>query len=191
MHRFALALALALVTTFADGDNLPSCEVGEAHPANPPETEQFAFMLGTHDVTLHAWQAPSGTWTPPRPVGAQWNGYWGLGGAAIVDEWFDPPADDADLKGRGINVRVFDAETAEWKMMWVARPGYQVQDLRARVEPDGLTMWQIYPERANWKAVFEILDDDTWARTSYARDTDDADWQPQFRLVATRTCLHE
>lgn len=191
MHRFVMAAAFAFTMALASADERPRCEVGAPHPDNPPETDEFTFLLGTHDIALHAWQPQSGTWTPPRPVGAEWNGYWGLGGAAIVDEWFDPPADDTALKGRGINVRIYDTASNEWKMMWVARPGYQVQDLRARLEEDGLTMWQIYPERENWKAVFEILDENTWARTGYSRESSDADWQPQFRLVATRTCSLE
>ena len=186
--RVAMILVALGLTTATWGDDRPICDVGAPHAGNPAETAQFEFMLGTHEVTLHAWQAASSNWTPPRPINAEWNGYWGLDGAAIVDEWFDPPSSPDDLAARGVNVRIYDPASAEWKMMWVARPGYQVQDLRAKVEPDGLTMWQVYPERANWKAVFEILDERRWARTSYQRATADADWQPQFRLVATRTC---
>lgn len=76
-------------------------------------------------------------------------------------------------------------------MMWVALPGHQVQDLRAEMRDGVLTMWQIYPERAGWKAEFEIIDADRWARVDYLQDPESGDWTPRFRLAATRTsCNH-
>jgi hypothetical protein len=70
-------------------------------------------------------------------------------------------------------------------MMWISTAGRQVQDLRAETIAGELTMWQVYPERPGWKAVFERIDADRWARVSYQQDEQGA-WQPQFRLEATR-----
>jgi hypothetical protein len=157
-----------------------SCDVGEVSASAPTETQQFAFLLGEHEVTLHAWTGSA--WTPPRPVNAHWRGWYGLSGAAIYDEWVDPAPNTGGL---GVNVRIYDPEEAVWKMMWVSTTGMQVQDLRAEMRGGVLTMWQVYPERPGWKAEFEVLDDDRWARVSYQQDEAGA-WQPQFRLVATR-----
>ena len=136
----------------------------------------FDFLLGEHDVTLHAWTGDG--WTPPRPQNAEWHGYKGLRDAVIIDEWFDPQA------GNGINVRMYDAEEKIWHMMWVSTNGKQVQDLRAQVREGTLTMWQAYPERPNWHAEFSSIDACTWAREDGV--TKDGDWQPRFRLVATK-----
>ena len=100
----------------------------------------------------------------------------------IQDEWIDP---DPSTGGLGVNVRIYDPEENVWKMMWVSTSGRQVQDLRAQMQEGGLTMWQVYPERPGWKAVFEVLDEKRWARVSYQRN-EQGTWQPQFRLEATR-----
>ena len=157
-----------------------TCDVGSLSDSAPAETQQFSFLLGDHEVTLHAWTGSG--WTPPRPVNARWRGWYGLSGTAIYDEWEDP---DPNTGGLGVNVRMYDDAEGVWKMMWIATTGLQVQDLRAEVRDGVLTMWQVYPERPGWKAEFEILGDDQWARVSYQQD-EAGDWQPQFRLVATR-----
>ncbi len=70
--------------------------------------------------------------------------------------------------------------------MWISLPERQVQDLRAEVQGGTLTLWQVYPERPGWKAEFEIVDADHWARVSYVTDRDSDQWTPQYRLAATR-----
>lgn len=146
----------------------------------PQETAQFHFMVGQHEVALHAWTGQA--WTPPRPQGARWNGWYGLAGLAVYDEWIDP---DPVRGGLGVNVRTYDAESAEWKMMWVSTTNMQVQDLRAKLIDGVLTMWQVYPERPGWKAEFEPLDEHRWQRVDYNKD-DQGQWQPGFKLVASR-----
>ena len=162
----------------------PRCDYGAPHKNAPDQLKQFAFLIGDYAVTLHAWQGNQ--WSPPQPgVTARWNGWYGLGGMAIFDEWYHPDtAQDPDAS-RGVNVRMYDPEAEEWDMMWVATGGHQVQDLRAKVKDGELWMWQVYPERPNFKAKFEISDADSWARISYTKN-DDGVWVEQFKLAATR-----
>lgn len=160
-----------------------ACDYGKPHPNAPPQTSQFGFLIGEFEISLHGWH--DGAWSPPRPMGAHWNGRYGLNGMAIYDEWYDPGPDDPDGVW-GVNVRTFDPEAGLWKMMWISLPERQVQDLRAEVRDGTLTMWQVYPERPNWKAEFEITDDDHWARISYVEDPGTDKWSPQYRLAATR-----
>lgn len=148
-------------------------------PAVGMAQTDFDFLIGQHDVTLHAWTGNG--WTPPRPVNAEWHGERGLRDAVIQDEWFDP---DPKQGGSGINIRMFDAAAQDWKMMWISTSGKQVQDLRAKLIDGVLTMWQVYPEREGWKAEFEVLDQCRWARADYVEQ--DGEWMPRFRLVATR-----
>lgn len=112
-------------------------------------------------------------------------GVGALGGLAVIDEWFHPdPAQDPDAP-RGINVRIYDPEAGEWDMMWIATGAHQVQDLRAKMIDGVLTMWQVYPERADFKAEFEVYDQDHWARLEYTRN-DGGEWEPRFKLAASR-----
>lgn len=163
---------------------LASCDYGEAHPEAPPEFAQFAFLIGDFDITSHAWRG--GAWTPPRPgPHARWNGRYGLGGMAVVDEWFDPDPREDPNAPRGVNVRMYDTEEGEWVMMWMASGAMVVQDLRAEVRDGKLTMWQVHPERPNFLAEFTVVDADRWDRVSYTRD-EAGEWVTQFKLAATR-----
>ena len=181
-----LAAAALLPASTAAAQELapPSCDYGERHPAAPPEIAQFEFLIGDYTVSLHAWQGEQ--WSPPQPgAPARWNGRYGLGGMAIVDEWFNPDPGHDPQAPRGINVRMYDPDAGEWDMMWVATNGRQVQDLRAGMRDGALTMWQVYPERPDFKAVFEVTDQDHWARINFTRN-DQGEWQQQFKLAATR-----
>tara|TARA_Y100000052_G_scaffold27549_1_gene36157 strand:- start:5638 stop:6222 length:585 start_codon:yes stop_codon:yes gene_type:complete len=161
-----------------------TCDYGTPHPSAPEEISQFEFLIGDYTIHLHAWTGQG--WTPPQPgVTARWNGRYGLGGMAIVDEWFHPdPAQNSNAP-RGINVRMYDEEAAEWDMMWVATGAHQVQDLRAKMQEGRLTMWQVYPERNDFLAKFEVYDEDHWARIEYQK-SEDGEWVERFKLAASR-----
>ncbi len=176
-------LAALLLTAAAAQAAEPGCDFGQPHRQAPPETAQFAFLVGRFDVSLHAWHGDR--WGPPRPTGAHWNGRYGLNGMAIYDEWYDPGPDDPTGIW-GVNVRTFDPHAGLWKVMWISLPERQVQDLRAEMRGGILTLWQVYPDRPGWKAEFEITDADHWARVSYVKDPDADQWTPQYRLAATR-----
>ena len=161
-----------------------TCPVKSA-PDAPEAFSQFHFLVGVHEMDLHAWTGHA--WTPPRPQGAHWRGWVGLDGHAIYDEWVDM---DPRSGGLGVNVRVYDEAEALWKMMWVSTNGLQVQDLRAQMIDDVLTMWQVYPQREGWKAEFTQLSEHSWQRIDYNKDANGI-WQPGFKLVATRTACKE
>lgn len=183
---FAAAFLVAITTTALAQPVAPpeTCDYGAPHENTPPETAEFAFLIGDYQISLHRWLGEN--WSPAQPgVSARWNGRYGLGGMAIVDEWFHPdPAQNADAP-RGINVRMYDPDAEEWDMMWVATGGRQVQDLRAKVIDGILTMWQVYPERPEFRAEFNVDDADHWNRVTFGKD-ENGDWVKQFKLAATR-----
>lgn len=39
------------------------------NPVSDVPSQQFDFLLGEHEVTLHAWTAQG--WSPPRPINAR------------------------------------------------------------------------------------------------------------------------
>jgi len=181
------AISLSALTIGAAAQEtapVKSCDYGAMHPNAPEETSQFSFLIGDYKVELRKWLGED--WSPPQPgVTARWNGHYGLGGMAIVDEWFNPdPAQNPDAP-RGINVRMYDADAGEWDMMWIATSAHQVQDLRAKVIDGVLTMWQVYPERPTFKATFNVDDADHWQRTAWAKN-DAGEWEKTFLLSATR-----
>lgn len=180
-----LILGIFLIAPLAYGDQMPPrCADGDLNPHAPIATKQFDFLVGDFEVTLHAWR--NNAWTPPRPTKARWNGWYGLEGMAIVDEWFDPDPAANPKGGRGINVRMFDEKEQQWKMMWMHTTNKSTQDLRAKMIDGVLTMWQVHPERPNFRAEFEVIDENRWARVSFVPGEKEDEWLPQFRLEATR-----
>ena len=172
-----------------DGEDVPQpmqprCDYGARHPDAPQELKQFEFLIGDFDITSHV-MTPSG-WSPPRPgPHARWNGWWGLEGKMIYDEWFDTDPGLDPNSPRGVNVRFYDDQESVWKMMWISDAGRSVLDLRAEMRNDKLTMWQVYPNEIDLVADFTVEDEDHWYRVSYTKN-DDGDWVPQFKLRATR-----
>lgn len=103
----------------------------------------------------------------------------------IIDEWFTLGPGMAPATARGINVRIYDAEEEVWKMMWISTEQKVVQDLRAKMIDGKLTMWQVHPARPNFKAIFEVVDEDHWHRIHYEKNSDD-NWVTKYRLNASR-----
>lgn len=189
-RSFLSVLVLLLSTSVypALAQELPiapvNCDYGTLNPDAPEETKQFSFLIGDYRIHLHAWQEDK--WSPPLPSStARWNGRYGLGGMVIIDEWFNPdPAQQPD-GNRGVNVRMYDPEENIWKMMWIATSTKVVQDLRAEIRDGVLTMWQVYPDRPHFKAIFNVHDADHWERISFTHD-DDGNWVKQYKLAASR-----
>ena len=183
MAKITLAIISACLSVTAAA-RVPGCDYGKPHANAPSEMAQFAFLIGDYTVHLHAWQKDR--WSPPQPGRtARWNGYYGLQGMVIIDEWFNPdPAQDTNAS-RGVNVRMYDTDEKIWKMMWIATTGKTVQDLRAEVRDGTLTMWQVHPDRPDFKAIFNVHDEDHWERISFTPD-DEGNWVRQFKLAAIR-----
>jgi hypothetical protein len=161
-------------------------DIGERAPDAPSQLSEFEFVIGCFHIDAQLYDRETNAYGPTAPT--YWNGRWALNGWAVYDEWFDvqipgqPPA-----LGRGANLRVVNPETGVWTMVWAHTNGTPGQDLRAQMRAGDMVMWAVHPLRENdWKAVFEIIDDDHWVRTEYARQQASDTWLPVARLNATQ-----
>ena len=87
------------------------------NPDAPPETEQFAFMVGDWDCTIRR-MGPDGQYAEAR---ARWTGFFILDGYAIQDDW-KVPQPDGTWRTTGFNVRHFDAKKGRWMCRWLSQP---------------------------------------------------------------------
>ena len=94
-------------TTAITGDYEPSpaYPFGRLNPDAPPETQQFAFMLGAHDCIDRIFNQQDGTW---KEVRKRWNGRSFLNGHAIRDDTW---RSDSVYTS---NIRKYDAEAGQW-----------------------------------------------------------------------------
>ncbi|WP_262694661.1 hypothetical protein [Kordiimonas aquimaris] len=171
--------------TYADHLLPPKCDYGTPHPSAPKELAQFSFLIGDYTINAHKWDGTQWISLAPPAAPARWNGWYGLGGMAIYDEWYSVDAGLLPDTPRGVNVRFYDEKTAEWKMMWTASGTLQPQDLRAEIRDGVLTMWQVYPDRPDFYAEFFSVDEDHWHRIAYGKDDND-EWVKTYKLAATR-----
>ncbi len=166
-------------------------EIGTRSPAAPAQLEEFEFLIGCFRIDAQRYHADRNDFGPT--VQTYWNGRWALEGWAVYDEWFNVqiPGQPTDL-GRGANLRMVNPETGIWTMVWVHTNNAPGQDLRAQMRDGDMVMWQVHPRRDNdWKAVFDIVDDNHWVRTEYVREHATDEWRPTGRLNATQVSCDE
>ena len=116
IFRFQLiALSALLIVSFHSAEE--KSKSLNQHPQAPPETSQFAFMIGEFVVTSKS----------PEPFGdgkeykGKWDAHWILNGWAIQDEWYSTDK-DGNLYISGINIRSFNRELGKWECRWLPTP---------------------------------------------------------------------
>ena len=183
----AILVCTAPVAAQVTGPGTARCgNYGEPAADMPPEFDQFAFIIGDYDVDFRRWDAEAGEWGEVQYTG-RWNGYYSLGGRAIVDEWFDPGFGYRPQSGAGLNLRMYDPEAGLWKTAWNYTGSIQVSELYQEMREDGyLYLWQVYPDAAERDVHFETFGPDHWARIERRRDPETGEWTNRVMLEAHR-----
>ncbi len=112
-----------------------TAEVAGPHPDAPPETEQFAFLIGEWDCTVRS-MGPGGTLGPP--ANAKWVGRWDLAGWAIRDDWTGYPPGGGT--SHGFNIRSFNPRTRKWDNRWLSSGNLQWKYFEAEKVGDTMVM---------------------------------------------------
>lgn len=148
-------------------------QYGEINPAAPQQTQQFAPLLGSWEITDYQLQG-DGNWAEGK--GADWHWYAILDGYAIQDDWIAPPQaiEVADIERQyGTNVRIFNPDKARWEMAWMSKKGQQMDTFTAVADNGQLVMegefsgnnaritfYDITASTFQWK--MEFLQDQKW-----------------------------
>ena len=136
LRRFTLAATLVLFVTsatVAEESKPPfetateasstelerGAEFGSLHPDAPPETAQFAFLVGEWDCKIRS-MSPTGGWTENQ---ATWTARYILDGWAIQDLWVSQIPGGGTLQGT--NIRSFNPETRKWDNRWLGAGNLQ------------------------------------------------------------------
>jgi hypothetical protein len=96
-----------------DYEPTPAFPFGRLNPKAPPETTQFAFMIGEFDCVDEIINPQTGKWVE---FSAIWNARYFLDGQAIQDQYWSPQFSTS-------NIRVFDAREKKWKVTFFRMPG--------------------------------------------------------------------
>lgn len=103
------------------------------NPQAPPETEQFAFLVGEWNCATRFMKPDGSGYSEGR---AKWTGYFILDGWAIQDDWVGDQANGQ--KSYGTNIRSFNPQTGKWDNRWLGAGNLQWKYFAA--EKSGETM---------------------------------------------------
>ena len=178
-----LVLQLAVVGRVAAGDQ----DFGRLNAQAPPETEQFAFLIGLWDCTRQSMQ-PDGQ-SYGKVNHATWAGRYILDGWAIQDDWVSKLPGGGTFYGT--NIRSFNPQTGKWDNRWL--PAGSLQWKYYEAEKVGDTMVMIGGEGKDARGtfidrnVFHDIQPDSWKwRKDRSWDGGKTWIEDIARIVATR-----
>jgi len=151
-------------------------ELSAPHPDAPPETAQFAFLVGRWDCTIRSMKPDGSGYSEGR---ATWTGRFILGGWAIQDVWESVQPDGSRFYGT--NIRSFNPKTRKWDNRWLPSGSlqwsyYQAEkvgdtmvmtggegvDAAGRAYLDRNTFSQIGPQAWRWRKDRSFDGGETW-----------------------------
>ena len=110
----------------------PAFPYGRLNPQAPPETAQFAFMIGEFDCVDEIINPQDGKWIKFPAI---WNAKYFLNGHGIQDQYWSPQFSTS-------NIRIFDAKEKKWKVTFFRMPGYNSGIWSGIKEDNNLVMRQ-------------------------------------------------
>lgn len=143
MTRIPALLAIFLAVSLASAE---SGRFGRLNPAAPPQTAQFAFLIGVWDCKTK-FLTPQGN---HAEASATWTGRYILDGWAIQDDWVSRRPDGTEF--HGTNIRSFNPETKKWDNRWLAAGTLQWKYFES--EQQGETMVMIGGEGRDPRGEF-------------------------------------
>ncbi len=105
---------------------------GRLNPNAPPETKQFAFMIGEFDCADEIFNGQTNRWIKFTAI---WNAKYFLNGRGILDQYWSPQFSTS-------NIRIFDAKAKKWKVTFFQMPGYSSGVWSGIKEGENLVMRQ-------------------------------------------------
>jgi hypothetical protein len=135
MRSWPTALACAMVAALTAPAAASPADADGPSPDAPPETAQFAFLIGDWDCTVRQMKPDGGGYTEGR---ARWTGYWILGGFAIQDDWESAAPGGGVF--RGTNIRSFNTQTGKWDNRWLPASTLQWKSFVATRKADTMVM---------------------------------------------------
>lgn len=107
---------------------------GRLHPDAPPETAQYAFLVGE-------WSCRTKSMRPDQSFvegQATWTGRYILDGWAIEDHWIARRPDGSE--SHGINIRSYDVDAGRWDNRWLAQGALNWQSFESSMDGDSMVM---------------------------------------------------
>ncbi len=105
---------------------------GRLNPEAPRETSQFSFMIGQNNCSEERLNSASGHWDSGTRT---WDAKYTMNGFAILDSGMSGSSTNG-------NMRVFDAESGQWKVTFFSMPTYGSSVWSGGVEGENIVLKQ-------------------------------------------------
>ncbi len=157
---------------FMGYDPSPAYPHGRLHPGAPPETAQFAFMIGEFDC-IDSLRNQDGTW---RTFPAIWNANFFLNGHGIQDQYWNPVFATS-------NLRIYDSRNGKWMVTFFKKPNYGSGVWEGQKEGDNMVMRQESTRADGTKVLSRLTfhnisrDGFDWVGESVTDDSTLATWK--------------
>jgi hypothetical protein len=143
--------------------------------------EQFGRYIGDWDIQDWQLSREDGkTWTEQK--GARWNFTCVGDGIAVQDFWMP------NTGGKGTNLRIYNAETESWDIVWTATGAPGTMQINAKKDEDGKIVMNILSPKQNppRRIIFYPPTDEGWDWASQMQFGEPAQWVSVYKIKATR-----
>ncbi len=111
-----------------------SRDFGKLNRKAPPETAQYAFLIGAWDCTIRTMRPDGQSFSETK---ATWSGHFILDGWAIQDYWV---SELPNGKFQGTNIRSFNPQTRKWDNRWLSMGNLQWKYFESEMVGDTMVM---------------------------------------------------
>jgi hypothetical protein len=130
---YRLAFLLIIGAAFQPLTGWAQTDYGTLNPGAPPQTAQYAFIIGKWDCATRFLTQP-GEYSEGH---ATWTGSYILDGWAIQDLW---AADTPEGIRRGMNIRSFNPASGKWDNRWLSQGNLQWKYFESEMVGDTMVM---------------------------------------------------
>ena len=151
----------------------PAYPYGRLNPEAPPETKQFAFMIGEFDCVDEIRNPQDGSWLKFPAI---WNAKYFLNGHGIIDQYWSPRFSTS-------NIRIFDAKKKKWVVTFFRMPSYNATEpWEGIMEGENLVMRKGTDEQGS-RLTFKNINNDgfDWVGETMAKGKATPFWKSACR----------
>ena len=190
----ALGLAVTGAASAKDSDELSSVLMESSAGCLTGPMEQFGRYIGDWDIADEALSREDGkTWSAGN--GARWNFTCVGNGIAVQDFWMpngpkgapEGSPDEGPGPGVGTNLRIYDAATKTWKIVWTATnsPGFGQISAKQNASGNIVMHWIDPVQTPPRRIIFFPPSEGGWDWVMEMSQDEGKSWFPVYKIKAT------
>jgi hypothetical protein len=155
-------------------------------PELPSGADLFGWLVGSWNVEVHDFESDGAR----RVSNGEWHFAWVLEGRAIQDVFVTPRREERSLRTMpanryGTTLRIFDAATNNWRLVWIDPVRNDVDVLTTRRDGGDIVQEGKTADGASFRWIFSNIEDNGFVLIAETSD-ENSNWKRLAELTATR-----